>query len=185
MLKTFIAIFLLISTPCFGQDLAATFEDLPQSDSKSLGMNVTDYVVSSESSNPVKYLAEQYKRALVRERLGAYDNSLSALDAVGSMAVGILEAKDTTASQASEVLPYAIASAFRKGILTHRSIEGSVMKLYQQLELYQNADSWIDEVLTSISNLTTEKGMNIPPAQYYPLYYAQGLQQARLGVRPS
>lgn len=170
---------LLISSACFGQQLATTFEDMPQSDSKALGTNATDYVVSAEASKPTKYLAELYKKALVRERLGAYDNSLGALSAVNAKAVEILNSKDTSRSLAAEVLPYAIASAYRKGILTHRAVEGSVIKLYRQLEMYQDADSWIDEVLTSISNLTTEKGMSISPAQYYPLYYAKSYN--RLG----
>jgi tetratricopeptide (TPR) repeat protein len=170
---------LLISSACFCQQLATTFEDMPQSDSKSLGTNVTDYVVSPEASKPTKYLAELYKRALVRERLGAYENALGALSAVNSKAVEILNSKDTSRSLAAEVLPYAIASAYRKGILTHRAVEGSVMKLYKQLELYEDADTWINEVLTSISNLTTEKGMDISPAQYYPLYYAKSYN--RLG----
>ncbi|MFH1710602.1 MAG: hypothetical protein ABH860_06040 [bacterium] len=170
---------LLISTACFGQQLATTFEDLLQSDSKSLGTNVTDYVVPSEAGKPTIYLAELYRKALVRERIGAYENSLAALSAVTAKAVDILNAKDTSRELAAEVLPYAIASAYRKGILTHRTIEGAVMKLYKQLELYQDADSWINEVLTSISNLTTEKGMSIPPAQYYPLYYAKSYN--RLG----
>jgi tetratricopeptide (TPR) repeat protein len=152
---------------------------MPQSDSKSLGTNVTDYVVSSEASKPTIYLAELYKKALVRERIGAYENALASLSAVNAKAVEILNAKDTSPSLAAEVLPYAIASAYRKGILTHRTVEGSVMKLYKQLELYQDADSWINEVLTSISNLTTEKSMSIPPAQYYPLYYASAYN--RLG----
>jgi hypothetical protein len=152
---------------------------MPQSDSKALGTNVTDYVVSSEASKPTIYLAELYKKALVRERLGAYENALIALSAVNAKAVDILNSKETSTSLAAEVLPYAIASAYRKGILTHRTVEGSVIKLYKQLELYQDADSWINEVLTSISNLTTEKGMNISPAQYYPLYYAKSYN--RLG----
>ena len=54
-----------------------------------------------------------------------------------------------------------------------------MLQLYRQLEMYQESDSWINEVLTSISNLTTEKGMSIPPAQYYPLYYARAYN--RLG----
>lgn len=174
-----IILLLLTSTACFCQEMVTTFEDMPQSDSKSLGANVTDYVISSTASRPTKSLAELYKKALVRERLGAYENALSALSAVNAKAVEILNAKDTTPDLAAEVLPYAIASAYRKGILTHRSIEGSVMKLYKQLELYEDADSWINEVLTSISNLTTEKGMNISPAQYYPLYYAKAYN--RLG----
>lgn len=170
---------LIISFPCFGQQLTTTFEDMPQSDSRSLGTNVTDYVVSTEASRPTRYMAELYKKALVRERLGAYENALSALSTVNSKAVEILNSKDTTPSLAAEALPYAIASAYRKGILTHRTVEGSVMKLYKQLELYQDADNWINEVLTSISNLTTEKGMSISPAQYYPLYYAKAYN--RLG----
>jgi tetratricopeptide (TPR) repeat protein len=170
---------LLMSTACFCQEMVTTFEDMPQSDSKSLGENVTDYVLSSTASRATRSLADLYKRALVRERLGAYDNALSTLSAVNAKAVEILNAKDTTPDLAAEVLPYAIASAFRKGILTHRSIEGSVVKLYRQLELYEDADTWINEVLTSISNLTTEKGLNISPAQYYPLYYAKAYN--RLG----
>jgi tetratricopeptide (TPR) repeat protein len=159
--------------------MVTTFEDMPQSDSKSLGANVTDFVLSSAASKPTRSLADLYKRALVRERLGAYDNALSTFSAVNAKAIEILNAKDTTPDLAAEVLPYAIASAYRKGILTHRSIEGSVMKLYKQLEQYEDADTWINEVLTSISNLTTEKGMSISPAQYYPLYYAKAYN--RLG----
>jgi tetratricopeptide (TPR) repeat protein len=163
----------LFSTASFGQQLTTTFENMSQSDSKSLGANATDFVVGTNTDNTVKYLAELYKRALVRERLGAYDNALSAFSLVNSKAVEILNSNETSPKLAAEVLPYAIASAYRKGILTHRTIEGSVVKLYKQLEMYEDADNWINEVLTSISNLTTEKGMSIPPSQYYPLYYAK------------
>jgi len=163
---------LLISGLCYCEESGSTLE-LPTSDSRALGASVTDYIVSSESNTSVKYLAELYKKALVREKLGAYENALSAYEAVTSKAIDILNEKNTSAAHANEVLPYAIASAYRKGILTHRTIEGSVMKLYRQLEMYQDSESWINEVLTSISNLTTEKGMAIPPAEYYPLYYAR------------
>jgi len=179
MLRIILIISMLVSSPCFCQQLTTTFEDMPQSDSKSLGMNVTDYVVSSEASSPAKDLAGLYKMALVRERLGAYENALSALSLVNARSVEMLNSKDTSPALAAEVLPYAIASAYRRGILTHRAVEGSVMKLYKQLEYYQDADSWINEALTSIANLTTEKGMNISPSQYYPLYYAKAYN--RLG----
>lgn len=162
----------MTSYTAFTQEQPTTFE-LPQSDSRSLGASVTDYLVSSESSSSVKYLAEMYKKALVREKLGAYENALSSLDSVNSKAVELLNSKDTSRASAQQILPYAIASAYRRGILTHRAVEGSVLKLYKQLEMYQDADTWINEVLTSISNLTTEKGMSIPPSQYYPLYYAR------------
>lgn len=180
MVRTiFIALFLaLLSCISYGQELATVF-DLPQSDSRSLGASVTDYIVSSDASSSVRYMADLYKKALVREKLGANENALSALDAVNSKAVEILNSKDTSRSLALEILPYAIASAYRKGILTHRAVEGSVLKLYKQLEMYQDADAWINEALTSISNLTTEKNMSIPPYQYYPLYYARAYN--RLG----
>ncbi len=54
-----------------------------------------------------------------------------------------------------------------------------MVKLYKQLEMYEDADNCINEVLTSISNLTTEKSMSISPGQYYPLYYAKAYN--RLG----
>ena len=173
-----IILVLIISHASFSQEPVTTFE-LPHSDSRSLGSSVTDYLVSSDASSTIRYLADTYKKALVREKLGAYENALASLDTVNSKAVELLNSKDTSRSSAQEILPYAIASAYRKGILTHRAIEGSVLKLYKQLEMYQDADSWINEVLTSISNLTTEKGMAIPPSQYYPLYYARAYN--RLG----
>ncbi len=166
------------ASPFGGQAYAETLE-LPPSDARSLGASVTDFIVSPESSKPVQIMAELYKKGIVREKLGAYENALSAFGAVTAKAVEILNSKDASPSAALEALPYAIASAYRRAILTHRAIEGSVMKLYTQLEMYQDADSWINEVLTSISNLTTEKGMSISPAQYYPLYYAKAYN--RLG----
>jgi len=167
-----ISLIVLLPYTCFCREQASTLE-LPQSDSRALGASVTDYLVSTEASYSVRYMADLYKKGLVREKLGAYENALSSFAAVTSRAVEILNSKNTSQALAVEVLPYAIASAYRKGILTHRSIEGSVIKLYKQLEMYQDADAWINEVLTSISNLTTEKGMSISPAQYYPLYYAR------------
>jgi len=173
MSKILIAlIILLLPVSCFCQEHATTLE-LPQSDPRSLGASVTDYIVSSEAGFSIRYLADYYKKGLVREKLGAYENALSAFSAVCSKATEMLNSRDTSRALAEEVLPYAIAAAYRKGILTHRAVEGSVLKLYKQLEMYQDSDSWINEVLTSISNLTTEKNMNIPPAQYYPLYYAR------------
>jgi tetratricopeptide (TPR) repeat protein len=166
-----IALLILTATPAFSQELASL--DLPLSDAKALGASVTDYLITPESSKPSKYLADMYKKGIVREKLGAYENALSAYDIVISKATDILNSTDTSKELATDVLPYAIASAYRKGILTHRAVEGSVMKLYLQLQMYQDADTWINEVLTSISNLTTEKGMDITPAEYYPLYYAR------------
>jgi tetratricopeptide (TPR) repeat protein len=168
-----IMLFLLLAQmPAFAQELAANM-DLPLSDSRALGASVTDYLVTAESGKSTRTLADMYKKGIVREKLGAYENALSAYDGVIARATEILNARETTPALAMDVLPYAIASAYRKGILTHRAVEGSVMKLYRQLEMYQDADSWINEVLTSISNLTTEKGMSITPVQYYPLYYAR------------
>jgi len=169
---TILFLLILLASASYCQELADNL-DLPQSDSRSLGSNVTEYLISSESSKPVISMSDLYTKGLVREKLGAYENALSAYGGVVNKAIEVLNARDTTPALAREVLPYAIAAAYRKGILTHRAIEGSVMKLYMQLEMYQDADSWINEVLTSISNLTTEKGMNITPYQYYPLYYAR------------
>ena len=70
--------------------------ELPPSDSRSLGASVTDYIVSAKSVKPVKYMADMFKKGLVREKLGAYENALSAYDGVVSKAVEIINAKDTT-----------------------------------------------------------------------------------------
>ncbi|MFC1559973.1 hypothetical protein ACFLZ2_00280 [Candidatus Margulisiibacteriota bacterium] len=132
-----------------------------------------DLVVSSTDPPSVKRLANFYKKGVMREKLGAHENALIAYSSCNSKAIELLSYGNLSKDSVRRILPYAIASAYRKAILTHRTIEGSVMKLYKQLEMYKDANTTIDEVLTIISNLSTERGINVPPPQYYTLYYAR------------
>jgi len=136
-------------------------------------VDVTDVIVSSTDPSYVRLIAGYYKKGVTRERLGAYENALFSYTSCCTKAMELLSDKRMGREGVEKVLPYAIAAAYRKGILTHRTIEGSVMKLYKQLEMYQDANITIDEVLTVISNISTERSMNISPVQYYPLYYAR------------
>ena len=139
--------------------------------------NVVDIVVGGNVPYSVKEIANLYKKGQLREKMGAYENALFSYTTCNEKALAILSTKGVSKIRVGQVLPLAIASAYRKGILTHRTIEGSVMKLYKQLEMYKEANTVIDEVLTVISNLSAERNMNISSRQYYPLYYARAFNR--------
>lgn len=119
-----------------------------------------------------------YTKALSRERLKSYDDALFAYNVILSRAQNVLNNKDISRDAIMRILPYGIAAAYRKGIVTHRSIEGAVVKLHNQLELYDDAEKWINEILTQVSNLEIERGIEIPEEQYGMLYYARAYNRA-------
>jgi len=127
----------------------------------------------SNGYTQIKELTLLYEKGMVRESLGSYASALLAYRAALSRAAGILSSPKANLDLCDKVLPFAIASAYRRGIVTHRSIEGSVIKLYEQLQMYEDAQKWIDEILTTISNLMLERNMDIPRTQFGMLYYAR------------
>lgn len=136
------------------------------------------FVRSFEDTRLAKSLSLLYMKGLAREKIRAYDDALYAYDVILSKVQTILAARNVDRATAEGIIPFAIAAAYRKGIATHRSIEGSVVKLYRQLKLYEDTDKWINEVLTSISNLELEQGILIPEKEYAPLYYARAYNKA-------
>ncbi len=118
-----------------------------------------------------------YKKAVSRERLKSYDDALFAYNVILSRVQAVLN-KNGSKDVVYRVLPYGIAAAYRKAIATHRSIEGNVVKLHEQLKLYDDAEKWINEILTQISNLKIEGELNIPDEQYGMLYYARAYNRA-------
>jgi len=120
-----------------------------------------------------KELALLYKKGLVREDLGSNPSAVLAYRAALARSQNILNKESTGADVCYRVFPFSVGSAYRLGIVTHRSIEGSVTKLYQQLQMYEDAEKWIDEVLTTISTLMLEKDMDIPRTQFGMIYYAR------------
>ncbi|MCX5725804.1 MAG: hypothetical protein NT030_01245 [Candidatus Saganbacteria bacterium] len=135
-------------------------------------------VRSFEDTSLAKSLSMLYIKGLAREKIKAYEDALYAYEVILSKVQGVLAKKNVDKSTAEGILPFAIAAAYRKGIVTHRSIEGSVVKLYSQLKMYEDADKWIKEVFTMISNLELEEGVLIPEKEYGPLYYARAYNKA-------
>lgn len=119
-----------------------------------------------------------YVKAVSRERLKSYDDALYAYNVILTRVQNVLNKPGVSRDAVMRVLPYGIAAAYRKAIASHRSIEGTVVKLHNQLKLYDDAEKWINEILTQISNLKIEKGVNIPPEQYGMLYYARAYNRA-------
>ena len=112
-------------------------------------------------------------KGLSRERLRSYNDALYAYNVILSRVQILVNSKRVDNETINYAMPYAIAAAYRKSIITHRSIEGSVVKLYQQLKLYEDAEKWINELLTEISNVELERGIKIPESQYGMLYFAR------------
>jgi|GEM_PF-1581779 len=126
----------------------------------------------------MKDLDTLYKKAVYREKLKSYDDALFAYNVILSRVQAVLNNNNLSSDAILRVLPYGIAAAYRKAIATHRSIEGAVVKLHNQLELYGDAEKWVNEVLTQISNLKIERNIDIPDEQYGMLYYARAYNRA-------
>ena len=133
---------------------------------------------SPEFSRKLENLDVLYKKALLRETYGASENSIYAYDAILLVSNSLINSPASDKDMVEAVAPYYIGAAYRKGILTHRFVRGSVIKLYRQLKLYEDADKWIDQVLTSLSNLYVEKKATIPPSQFGMLYYSKAYNRA-------
>ena len=129
---------------------------------------------SLRNANPTsRELYLLYVKALSRENLRSFDDALFAYNVILSRVQAIVNSRTTADETVSYALPYAIAAAYRKGIITHRMIEGSVVKLYVQLKLYEDAEKWVNEILTEISNVEIDRGLKLPEAQYGMLYFAR------------
>lgn len=131
-------------------------------------------ISSIKAENPVsRELNLLYTKALSRERIRSFADALYAYNVILARVQTLVSSKSVSNDTLNYAMPYAIAAAYRKGIVTHRSIEGSVVKLYTQLKLYEDSEKWINEVLTEISNLEFERGIKIPEGQYAMLYFAR------------
>jgi len=133
-------------------------------------VNISAIKASSSISRELNAL---YVKALSRERLKSYSDALYAYNVILARVQTLVNSRATANDTLSCAMPYAIAAAYRKGIITHRSIEGSVVKLVTQLKLYEDAEKWLNEVLTEISNLEVDRGIKIPESQYGMLYFAR------------
>lgn len=119
-----------------------------------------------------------FNKALAREDVGALENAIYAYNAVLLNADKILSSGLTDKETAELIFPYYIAAAYRKGIVTNRFIEGSVTELYRQIKLYADADKWIQQVLTTASNYSLEKGLPLPGSALGLLYFAKAYNRA-------
>lgn len=129
---------------------------------------------SIRNANPAsRELYLLYVKALSRENLRSFDDALFAYNVILARVQNIMNSKTAADETVNYAIPYGIAAAYRKGIITHRMIEGSVVKLYVQLKLYEDAEKWINEILTEISNSEIDRGIKIPEAQYGMLYFAR------------
>ena len=133
---------------------------------------------SPEFRRKLENLEILYKKALLRETYGASENSIYAYDAILSAADSLINSSSLDINMIEAVAPYYIGSAYRKGILTHKFVQGSVIKLHRQLKLYEDADKWIDQVLTSLSNFYVENKATIFPTQFGMLYYSKAYNRA-------
>jgi len=114
-----------------------------------------------------------FAKAKSRENLRSYADALYAYNVILARVQALVNSKNVSNTTIRYALPYAISAAYRKSIVTHRSIEGSVVKLYEQLKLYEDAEKWINEVLTEISNVEIERGIKVSDSQLGMLYFAR------------
>ncbi len=131
-------------------------------------------IAAVKAANPVsRELNLLFIKGLSRENVRSYADALYAYDVMLSRVQNIVNSSRSSSENVRYAIPYAVAAAYRKGIVTHRMIEGNVVKLYNQLKMYEDADKWINEVLTEISNAQLERGIAVPETEYGLLYFAR------------
>ncbi|MCX5749568.1 MAG: hypothetical protein NTZ10_04935 [Candidatus Saganbacteria bacterium] len=159
MKKTLIILLMIV---CAGVSIAAPTEEI---------ISVTSPEASVASK--INLIKSVYYKALMRENMDTLENSLYAYNSVLAIADKMLNSSNVDNRTASLVFPFYIASAYRKGIITNRYVEGSVIELYRQIKLFSDADKWIQQVLTTASNYNSEKRLQISSQSLGVLYFAR------------
>jgi hypothetical protein len=127
-----------------------------------------------KNAHPIsRELNALFIKGMSRERIRSYSDALYAYDVILSKVQSLVNSRKVGNETVRYAIPYAIAAAYRKSIVTHRSIEGSVVKLYNQLKLYEDSEKWTNEVLTEISDVSLERGIEVSEGQYGMLYFAR------------
>jgi hypothetical protein len=118
------------------------------------------------------------QKGLSREKERIFDTALVAYKVILTKSQPYLNGKNLDLNLIEKIIPYTIAAAYRKGIVTHRSIEGSVVKLHAQFELYEEAQKWINETLTLLSNVENTYGIKPSEKQRAFLYFARAYNKS-------
>ena len=131
-------------------------------------------IYSIKNSGPIsRELNLLFIKGMSREKLRSYDDALYAYNVILARVQGMVNSSRTPNESVAVAMPYAIAAAYRKGIVTHRMVEGNVVKLFTQLKMYEDCEKWTNEVLTEISNIEFERGIKVPETQYGMLYFSR------------
>ncbi|MFH1428515.1 MAG: hypothetical protein ABIH39_02110 [Candidatus Margulisiibacteriota bacterium] len=126
-----------------------------------------------ETISYIKKLNTLYQKGQSREQIKAYAPAALAYKEVLSRTMQVINDLEKSEDKVNSMMPYAIGASYRLGIITHQINAGSADKLYDQLENYKKTQDWIDEILTSITNLQIERGIIIPKNQYSHLYFSR------------
>jgi len=113
------------------------------------------------------------RKGLDRESINAFAPAMQAYDQCLTIAQSSINSGNFNKQTIDYILPYSIGTTYRKSIITNKSIDGSVVSLYKQLQMYEDVDKWINEVLTSTSNFKLEHDTGIQDTQIAPLFFAR------------
>jgi hypothetical protein len=124
-------------------------------------------------TNIVQKLNVRYQKGRSREQLSAYMGAAAAYKDILKQSLLIINNGQKSSEDILSVMPFAISSGYRLGLITQWINAENAEKLYEQLQSYKDAQDDIEKILTSIANLEIDRGINIPNRQYNHLYYAR------------
>ncbi|MDC0977780.1 hypothetical protein OAR19_00825, partial [bacterium] len=125
-------------------------------------------------------ISNAYQKGKAREVLRAYKQSRGAYIDSLTKTLQLINNYQISKDQIYEVLPYAIASAYRLSIVTRKMVNSEMVYLYEQIEYYKQVNDLISKTLALISNLRLDKHLELSVAYYSHLYYARALNNLGL-----
>jgi hypothetical protein len=120
-------------------------------------------------------ISTTYQKGKARELMGAYPQAVDAYAYALQESNTLLRNPGLKREQIIELLPYTIAIAYRLSIANEKMVNGSMVYLYEQIDLYKKTDTLISDVITSVSNMRIDYKLDVPVIYYAHLYYARAL----------
>lgn len=114
-----------------------------------------------------------FQKAQSKEQFASYEGARTAYLEVLNLSHKLISQDLLDQDMIWELMPYAFASAFRLGMITPQSIQGSGLDLYKQIQMYSETQNQLDQLLSSLAVLQVEKNIKLQPQHYFLIYFAR------------
>lgn len=130
----------------------------------------------------IQVLDTLYRKGQAKEAHSIYITAVDNYNELIRYGVNLLANKNKKFSEAKihNILPYVISGTYRMAIVTNKAIKSNMLNLYDQLEMYKNANDQLNTTISLIAEYKFEKKIRLAKATYGVLYYARGYNKIAL-----